>query len=353
MNPAIEPEVIPVKKYSKLKIAGILLTLAGIALFVFLLLNVGIDEIHAGIVRFGIGGFAIILGIYFLRLCLRSIAWQLSVYDEHHLRLRDSVPAVIIGEALSNMIPLGIVISGTAKALAVRKRIPMVVGMSSIAVENIFFCYVTAVFLIFGSTTILVNFPLERGWVIAIGIFMAIIVGLMLFGFAGIIRQWHIGSETLEWFHKKGIAQRKIEAMRPPVRLFENLLYGFYRKYPKRFLPLCLCEAVFHLLGATEVWFILSRLNGEFPPFLNAVLLETVSRVVLMLFKLVPFVVGVDEAGAQMVGETLGFAAGVGVTLALIRKGRVLFWTGIGLILIAKRGLTFKEIREVGFYKAP
>ena len=75
-------------------------------------------------------------------------------------------------------------------------------------------------------------------------------------------------------------------------------------------------------------------------------LLETVSRVILMMFKLVPFVVGVDEASAQLVAETLGFAAGIGVTLALIRKGRVLFWTAIGLILIVKRGLSIREIRE-------
>ena len=32
--------------------------------------------------------------------------------------------------------------------------------------------------------------------------------------------------------------------------------------------------------------------------------------------------------------------------LAIIRKGRILFWTAVGLILIAKRGLSIKELAE-------
>jgi hypothetical protein len=64
------------------------------------------------------------------------------------------------------------------------------------------------------------------------------------------------------------------------------------------------------------------------------------------VFKLVPFLIGVDEAGAQFVGETVALGAGIGVTLAIIRKGRILFWTAIGLLLIVKRGLTLRQIQE-------
>jgi hypothetical protein len=39
--------------------------------------------------------------------------------------------------------------------------------------------------------------------------------------------------------------------------------------------------------------------------------------------------------------------AGVGVTMAIIRKGRVLFWTAIGLIIIIKREISLADIREV------
>ena len=60
-----------------------------------------------------------------------------------------------------------------------------------------------------------------------------------------------------------------------------------------------------------------------------------------------PFLIGVDEAGAQFVAETLGLAVGIGVTLAIIRKGRILFWTATGMILIVKRGLSLREIKKI------
>ncbi|HSK71525.1 MAG TPA: hypothetical protein VK892_07515, partial [Pyrinomonadaceae bacterium] len=126
------------------------------------------------------------------------------------------------------------------------------------------------------------------------------------------------------------------------------LIYGYYRRYPNRFLPIVLLQILFHSLGVMEVWFILTRISSAIPSFYTAYLLESVSRVITVVFKLVPFVIGIDEAGAQFVAETLALGAGVGVTLAIIRKGRILFWTVIGLTLIIKRGLSLREIRRIG-----
>ncbi len=83
-----------------------------------------------------------------------------------------------------------------------------------------------------------------------------------------------------------------------------------------------------------------------FRVFFTSFLLESVSRLINVVFKLIPFLVGVDEAGAQFVTETMAIGAGIGVSLAIIRKGRVLFWTAIGLIFIIKRGFSFKEISD-------
>jgi hypothetical protein len=54
--------------------------------------------------------------------------------------------------------------------------------------------------------------------------------------------------------------------------------------------------------------------------------------------------IGIDEAGAQFVAKNFAMGATSGVTLAIIRKGRILFWTGVGILLIAKRGLSVREI---------
>ena len=332
---------------SRLKIAGGVLTAGGIVLFAYFVYAVGISEIANNVERFGLLGFALILAIYFVRICVRAGAWTLSVYSPYSIRMRDAIPAVIIGEAMSSMIPLGILISGTAKAVAVRKRLPLVVGLSSVATENLFYSFVTSIFLILGSFILLRSFELDAGWVLTIDILIGLIIAIVIFLVLLVFRQWHFASELCESLYRRGFAASILERGRFEVRLFENLIYGFYRRYPRRFLPICLLEAAFHALGVAECWLIVSRILDNVPSLLTPFLLESVSRLITIVFKLVPFLIGVDEAGAQFVAETVGIGAAVGVTLAIIRKGRILFWTAVGLGLILKRGLRLREITRL------
>lgn len=345
-NTGAKPAPISTKHFNRLKVLGLVLTLAGVGLFCYFVWSVGINETWSNIEKFGVVGFVAILFIYFLRIMTRAMAWRLSVYEPYKLELSDTVPAVIIGEAMSSMIPLGILVSGTAKAVAVRKRVPLVVGLSSIATENLFYSFTTSVFLMLGALTFLRNFPIEDSWAWTIDGLIAALLILLILGVVLVIKQWHFASETCEWLYRRGMLTGILEHGRSEVRLFENLIYGFYRRHPKRFLPICLLEAAFHILGVAEVWFILNRLSDSIS-LVNAFLLESVSRLITIIFKLIPFLVGVDEAGAQFVGETIGAGIGIGVTLAIIRKGRILFWTGVGLGLILKRGLSLKEIKAI------
>src|SRR5687767_1125124 len=113
----------------------------GILLFMLLVYSVGLDEIAANIAEFGFPAFLVIVILYFARMCMRASAWMLAVPKPYGLKYRDTIPAVLIGEAMSSIVPLGIMISGTAKAVAVRKKVPFVVGLSSVATENIFYTF--------------------------------------------------------------------------------------------------------------------------------------------------------------------------------------------------------------------
>jgi len=343
-NHELKPPEISSKHRGRLKVIGAVLTVAGIALFGYFVYTVGFQEILDNVDRFGFVGFAVILGLYFARILLRAASWKLCVYEPYYLKMKDTVPAVIMGEALSSIIPLGILISGTAKAVAVRNRLPLVVGLSSVATENLFYSVTTSIFLILGALTMVRTFDLEETWVLTIDVLICVLSLVIVFLSLLVIRQWHFISETCEWLYRKGIARGILEHGRMQVRLFENFIYGFYRRYPKRFLPIFLMQAVFHLLGVLEAWFVLSRIGDAFPQFVTAFLLESVSRLITVVFKLVPFLIGVDEAGAQFVAETLGIGAGIGVTLAIIRKARILFWAAVGIILIATRGLPVHEM---------
>jgi hypothetical protein len=316
----------------------------GVGLFAYLVYSVGLSTIWDGISKIGFGGFAVILLIYFGRICIRATAWRLSVSEPYKLELKDTIPAVIIGEAMSSMIPLGILVSGTSKAIAVRNRVPLVVGLSSVATENLFYSLGTSTFIIIGGILFLRTFELDGSVFLATEIFIGVLIFLLFLGFFMVMRQWHFASAICEKIYEKGFLTGILKDGRKQVRLFEDFIYGFYRKHPKRFLPIFLCQIFFHSLGVFEAWFIVSRLSEAIPNIFTAFLLESGSRLIAIVFKLIPFTVGVDEAASQYIAETLAIGAGVGITIAIIRKCRILFWAGVGLLLIIKREISFDEI---------
>ncbi|MCB1025021.1 MAG: flippase-like domain-containing protein, partial [Acidobacteria bacterium] len=297
-DPQTESQNSNQKHITRLKVLGVVFTLFGVALFSYFIYSVGVTEISGGIARIGFGGFALILVIYFVRLTIRASAWCLSVYDPHRLPLREALSAVILGEALSSLLPLGILISGTAKAVAVRKRLPLVAGLASVATENIFYTITTGLFICLGAFSFLRRFEMPEAYVILTNVLIVIIVIGLIFGILVVVRQWHWISGICNWLFRMGILRKILEGGRTQVRTFEDLIFGFYRKYPRRFFPICILEAAFHILGVVEVWFILSRISDVIPAFSSAFYLETISRLITIFFKLVPFRVGVDEAGA-------------------------------------------------------
>ena len=81
------------KHLNRIKIAAVVFTILGVGLFTYFVATVGFYEITQGIARIGFDGFAAILMIYFLRICVRATAWKLSVYEPYKLEVRDTVPA--------------------------------------------------------------------------------------------------------------------------------------------------------------------------------------------------------------------------------------------------------------------
>jgi hypothetical protein len=329
-------------KTPRLKILAVILTILGLGLFGYFIYEAGVGEIWNGINRLG-WGFLLLLGLYGIKLGTRAAAWTLSLEKPYQLSFLHAYRAVMMGEALTVIIPLGILTSGTTKAIAVRKQLPLVVALSSVAVENLFYSLATAVLFLSGGMMFVFLFHPTGNTALASFALIAAVFAVIIGGFLIVIYQWRFASNLANWFYNRNIATRILHNGRADVRRFEDLIYGFYRHQPNRFLPIILLEAAFHILGILEVWIILAAISDAAISFGTALLLDSVNHIILFVFKLIPFAVGVDEAGARFITDALAIGAGAGVTLAIIRKGRVLVWTFLGIVLIARSGFSFGE----------
>ncbi len=330
----------------KLAPLGIIFGLLGLALFIYFVQKAGLDKITEGIRRLGFA-FLLVLGISSIRYMVRSLAWTKCIEAPHLLRFRDALQARFMGDALGNIVPLAsIAVSEPSKAVFVRDRIPLMVGLSGLAIENIFYSLSVALFIFCGTTTLLLTFTLPRALRYAsVGALIATVIVAPLI-FLIVRKQWQFFSGSLGFFAKRGVARNWMTKMTPRAQTLEQRIYGFYQRNSSSFLAIFALEGCFHLAGVLEVYTTLYFISPIEPTLLTAFVLESVNRIINVAFKFVPLRTGVDEAGTGMLSKVLGLTTAIGVTLAIVRKGRDIFWTSIGIVLILTRGFSLRGAQE-------
>src|SRR5712691_2637824 len=323
---------------------GIIFAILGLLLFAYFVRKAGISEILDGIKRLG-AGFLLILAISAIRHIVRSLAWTKCFESPYRLCFRDALAARLMGDALGNIVPLAsVAVSEPAKAAFVADRVPLMAGLSAIALENIFYSLSVALFVFSGTTALLLSFSLPKPLRYAsIGALIATVVIVPL-GYLGIRRQLKFLSGPMGLFQRRGIARGWMEKTIPRAQTLEDRIYGFYSRNRSRLLLIFLLEMCFHFTGVLEIYTTLWFISAIAPTLLTAFILESVNRVINVVFKFVPLRTGVDEAGTGMLAKVLGFTTAIGVTLAIVRKGRDIFWSGVGVALIVRRGLSLRGL---------
>jgi hypothetical protein len=253
-----------------------------------------------------------------------------------------------MGDALGNIIPLAsVAVSEPSKAVFVRDRVPLIAGLAALALENIFYSLSVIVFIFSGTTALLLSFSLPKPLRIASLIALSVTTLIAPLGYLVIHKQWRFISGAFKYLRRRGVARERMERLVPRANTLEDRIYGFYSRNRGRLIPIFLLELCFHFAGVLEIYFTLSFISEVVAPtLLTAFILESVNRVINVAFKFVPLRTGVDEAGTGMLSKVLGFTTAIGVTLAIVRKARDIFWTSIGVALMVRKGLSLRGVME-------
>jgi hypothetical protein len=321
--------------------AGLLAAAFGAGLFVYIVNHTRPEPIVAGLRSVGWGFLAVIL-LSGARVLARATAWRLCTEGDE-LRVRDTFPAFLTGEALGNLTPLGLFVSEPTKAVFVRHRVPLMTAVSGLAIENILYTLSVAVVIAAGTVALLFSFTVSP--TVRIASFVALGGMLLLLAIAAWVlgRQVRFVSGLLDLLHRYHLAPAALAHRLEKLRALEARVYNFRQRQPGRLLPVLALETAYHAAGVAEVWVIVACLVGP-PSLLAAFVLETANRATNVIFKFVPMRLGVDEAGTEWLTSALGYASATGVTLAIVRKMRVAFWTAIGVLILTLRGLRRDEV---------
>jgi hypothetical protein len=138
---------------------GVLIALAATALFIWLVLSVGPREIWGGFQRIGWGlGWIFLLGG--ARFAVRAKAWSLCIEPPHTLRFVTAFTAVVCGDALGNVTPLGPLVGEPTKIAFVRGQTPVAPALTALAIENVLYTLGVAAMIAAGAIALLFSVPL-------------------------------------------------------------------------------------------------------------------------------------------------------------------------------------------------
>jgi lysylphosphatidylglycerol synthase-like protein len=311
----------------RLSLLNIAVAIVGVALLIFTVERVGgWRAIVEGVA--GIGWwFALVLLLGLLRMVFRTLAW-LACANDRQLRFRDALGAWLASDAIGNLTPLGLLASEPAKILMVRSRISTVTSIASVTIENAFYTASVLVVLLTGTWLFLQRADVPEGLV---QVSELILAGV---GVAAVIAVWAARARPALLSRFAPIVTRlagKSQAPADAIREVEAQIYAVPQWPIGRILQVAAWEAAFHVGAVAESWIVLRALVPA-ATLVDAFLLESAGRFVTVAFKFVPYRIGIDEAGSGAVASVLGLSPAVGVTLALVRRLRILILNAVGLI---------------------
>lgn len=324
----------PSASRSSLPLVGMLAALVGAALLVLTVRQVGWTEIQRGVGAVG-GWFALVVLLGGLRFVARARSWMLCATQigAPGLAAGDAFGAVLAGDAVGNLTPLGLLASEPTKVLLVRRTLATSPALTSVALDNGFHTVAVLVMIAAGAWALVRQAAIDPTIrLIAEAVLGAVLVAGALGVGLALTRPAILSRLAQLTARVTGRAARTPDVLRD----IEARFYGVFAWPAPALWAAAGWQLAFHLGAILEVWVILLALSGGTTTFAEAFVLESAGRLVMVLFKVIPFRMGVDEAGAAVVATALGLPASHGVALALVRKLRILVWNAVGLAVLAR-----------------
>jgi hypothetical protein len=314
------------------RIGFVVAAICGGVLFVHSIRAAGFLKILATLEQVG-WGFTIVLLLSGGREVIRTLAWMRTIEDPVRPQFMQALRARLTGEALSTLLPMGVVVGEPTKAAQVGRGIPFATAFRALVVEFAFYSGSLVPLLAAGAIAIaIVKRVSVRPSSLSLGVSAAVAGASFLVARA----------RTPRWSDSHAHPVATMPDQRPNVlaraalecRRLWDAISGFRSRHPERVWPLIALEAACQICAIAEVYVTLALISPLRPTLASALVLETVNRVVTVVFQILPMRVGVDESSAALSAGGLDLGAATGVSLALVRKLRLLFWSTVGIVLL-------------------
>lgn len=280
-----------------------------------------------------LAGYAAVSFLIFLLLTWR---WSL-VLDAHNITLakRHILGYRYVGYAVSFVTPGPKVGGEMVRAAMMRKdNVPYPKGLSSVIADKTIELSSFGLMFLLSLSVALALLPIPAGFRIAMTVVAAVLFILVANGFYLMIR----GKDPFMRLFRL-LRLHRVKALKrytKEIKEFETNIVAFYSKNKKKFWQAQAISAGAWLLALVE-FYLVFRMMGITPTFVEVFLVYSAVGAIYLIP--IPLALGSLEAGQAIMFSALGFPVAAGAVVALITRGRDLFWSLIGFSLLGYYGI--------------
>lgn len=321
--------------------AETLILLIALGFYVWFLHHFGLAQVIAQIRMVG-WGLGITISLEAVARVANTLGWRVTIADcPPKLGFGELFVARIAGEAVDYITPSAQLGGQFVMALMVRRKLVMAIALATVIIASLaeavgqigFIAGALMATLPFAARAHHLLWPAMGGLAIAIGLAGGFLYVQMKHPFATL---WKAAAR-LDLGH---LANPEIHAAADAA---DGVLLDFYAHRRGRLALSCLCYLVAWSMGPVEIYILLTLL-GAHPSAMAALLVEALGLLIERATFLIPAKLVSQEGGKALILATLGYGAGVGFAVGVLRRIKEMVWVLFGLVaLAAHRMLTERQ----------
>ena len=313
-----------------LRMLGVIL---GILLFVDLIHRAGPTKLLASIVALG-WGLALVIVWGGVAHILKTWAWRLTLRDgKHQVSFARMLGLRLSSEAVGQFGGLAQLFGDGLRVSLLGPAIPLSHSIASVTIDRAFFVVSAAVVSLLGLSAVLMVLPLPQKLILYAIVFACLLLGFVLLCAIAIRNRWPLFSRTGEVLGRIRYLKPLIDRRRALIHSVEQSLLDFYHRTPEAFWASFLLNLACHAAAIVEVYLIVWLMGTKLTLF-GALAIEALTKLVNIAGAFNPGNIGTYEGGNMLITKMFGLTAAAGLTLALARRLRALFWTGVGILCL-------------------
>jgi hypothetical protein len=271
----------------------------------------------------------------------KTCAWrQAFTCDISGLSWSRSFVAQLISDGIGQFGVAGKVVGEGTRISLLGRAVPLSNALSAGAIDGALHSFTAALITVSGISATLLLAPLSGTWRAYAALLVAVLISAVILAAVSVRNRWQLIGHATRAIGRLPRLHTWMSSKQPVIDSAEDNLLSFRDEAPAAFWATLLCNLLWHMLAILEVYIIL-RFMGAKIAMGGAFIVEALTKVINLVGAFNPGNFGTYEAGNMLIAKLFGVTGTAGLTLALCRRARTVFWAGVGamcMIVMKKAG---------------